>query len=1075
MLVASQGPTTQMASAPGRGLRVGPVWRVQQRPEGGAARIHAGFAVQPNTVFDLALFPDLQHDSTSDESAPPNFDGTRFGVRFELDDGAVVTLRDQHDHAVDGKQFGARGSCLVGDNWNLLRLDLTPLAGRRIVCVLLTNEPRQNGAAWLQVFGPADAPVEADDVVERVDTRRGTHSAFLYSRGNTLPLTCVPHGFNFLTPATNARDPSWLYGWHRDGGPTPRLQGLAFTHEPSPWIGDRSAFQVMPWVGGACDPAGRSLAFDHDRETARPHRYAVDLDGGVRAEMTATSRAAVFRFTFAQAGPRGVVLDQQIEAGSVTVSRTPDGRACFEAAVPPQPGWSTRLERPFPPAYVYGEFSVPGRPRVVRERRSPFATTVIAGRRLVNSWVGRHLTMRLRRPQAVLVEVDDDVVELRVAMSFISCEQARRSLANEVADDDYDQVETRAHDAWANLLGRLEIDGGTLDQRQSAWSNLARLYCWPNEHHENLGSAETPSWAYASPYRPAQEHGRSHTGCQIVPGPLYVNNGYWDTVRTAWPAYHLLTPERAPDLLDGILQQARDGGWMGRWVAPGYVDCMVGTNSDQIFADAIERGIALDELTAYDTALRNATTPSDSPLTGRKSIGRARFVGHVDTDEPEGLSWSMENAQCDAAIARWSASLVERAERGEIDTSRLDEYRSNAVWFANRALSHSVLFDHRIGFYQGRTPDGSWRVAEAADFDPAVWGYDYTETSAWGQAFHAQHDGATLARLLGGEHRLSAKLDELLRTPAITRPSMYGSYDYNTQEMNEAQAAGLGQLAISNQPAHHIPFMYLFAGRPDRTQWLTRELLDSQFVGSEIGQGYPGDEDNGEMSAWWLFAASGLYPLFPGGPEMVVTAPLFSRLAWTRADGTRLEVNATGVEHRYIQSMRLNGQPWDAVSIPSRLLQGDVRIDVQLGPEPSDWGRQSRPWSASTASGQVRHWTPDHTSSATIDGPASLVDDRGETVTELAVGESVTLSWPEPVHTGCLTLTSADAGQLALLVEVRADGAWRDAGVRPRASRWPHQTQAYSLASTFDAIRFTATGKAQLTQIEVYAAPEGAD
>ncbi|GAB2490502.1 GH92 family glycosyl hydrolase [Luteococcus sediminum] len=1076
-LSPSPGPDRPMASMAGVGLfRVEhpsqQVHHFRQRTAGGSSHLAEGFDVEPGTVWQVAVFCDLEHDPRSNSSPEPNHDCRSIGLLFVTDDGPV-TLRDQHGHAIDGQR-----RCLVGNNWNLLSLDLSPLAGRRVHEVRLASVPGLVGAGWVQVRGVRPAPVEAADPVDRVRTTRGTHSDFLYSRGNALPLTCLPQGFNFLVPLTESRDRNWLYGWHRDGGPEPRLEALAFSHQPSPWIADRSAFQVMAWQGRpSAQPSHRARVFSHDDELDRPHHYRVRLEGGITAEMAPTSRAAIFRCSFDSGERHGVVLDQPY-AGSISTEELSDGRLAFRAAIAPASGWSAGLHLPAPPAYVYGETNVPVTVHAARERRSPLEGFSWRGKRFHKSWFGR-LKLPMQRPQVLVLETDAPVVEVRAAMSFIGVDQARRTLAAEIgllgteACKGFDDVVAEAREAWSALLERLEIDGGTLDARTTAWSNLAALYCWPNDHHEAVadGSEQGCHWAYASPFRPAAPHTPERTGCQVVDAQLQVNNGYWDTFRTCWPLYSLLTPERAPELLGGILQQYRDGGWMARWSAPGYVDCMPGTSSDAIFADAsLQHTLTgADELDAYDSALRNATVPPDHALAGRKGIGRGRFVGWIDTSTEEGLAWTMDNASCDAAIGLWSGRLAARARAGEEGLAdRVEEFEANERWFANRALVHAEMFDPRIGFYQGRRPDGGFRV-EPADFDPRQWGHDYTETNAWGQAFHAPHDGALLARLLGGEQALAAKLDEMLATPAVTRPSMWGSYTYNTQEMNEAEADGLGQLAISNQPAHHIPFMYLFAGQPHKTQWLTRELLDTRFVGSEIGQGYPGDEDNGEMSGYWLLLALGLYPLFVGGGEFAITAPLFERMAFRRADGSRLEVRATGVEHRYVQQLRVNGELWNAVSIPVELLRGDVLLEFELGPEPSNWGAGTRPWSASTATGEPVRWRADRTLGAAVEGPLELVDDRGERVVELQAGESVTFTWHEGFVPEWITLTSPDVEPLPVRLEARAGDQWRDLGITPRPARWRGQTQAYlGDGQPAEQLRLVAVGPCRLVQVEVY-------
>ncbi len=354
-----------------------------------------------------------------------------------------------------------------------------------------------------------------------------------------------------------------------------------------------------------------------------------------------------------------------------------------------------------------------------------------------------------------------------------------------------------------------------------------------------------------------------------------MNNGFWDTYRTAWPHYCFFTPDLADDLVDGVVEQFRDGGWTARWSAPGYVDSMPGASADVVLADAASHGRRFDETGGYDSALRNACVPPPHPWVGRKGIGTSRFTGYTSTAVAEGMSWSLENAIADDAIAHWSASLAQRAAALGV-AERRREFLANAIWFTQRSLHYRRLFDRRIGFFQGRLADGSWHH-DPDTFDPDRWGGDYTETNAWGMAVSVPHDAAGLAELYGGDDALARRLDDLFATTERATGRVVGAYGGIIHEMTEARAIRCGMAAMSNQPAHHMPFMYLSTGRPWLTQWWTREILDRLFVGGEIGQGYPGDEDNGEMSAWWLWAAAGLYPLHPASGELAITAPLISR------------------------------------------------------------------------------------------------------------------------------------------------------------------------------------------------------
>ena len=989
------------------------------------------FTASPSSVLRVAFFPVLAM-----VAGLPDWSACHVGVEVVTGSG-THTLVDQHGHPFDPDSVG----CAVADQWNLLDLDLTPIAGETVVEVRLVGAPDYNGAhGWLQVVGVLDVPDEPTDVVDLVSTSRGSNSHRGFSRGNTFPGTCVPHGMHFLTPVTDARTRQWLYTWQPDKRGRTALAALAFAHQPSPWINDRQAFQLMPWTGRAhVDPRKRALDFSHDDELDRPHHYRVRFAEGTVAEMTPTCRAAVFRFTFdalCDDTARGVILDQPF-AGRTDVRILPDGRAAITAAIAPHQGWRSRW--PTPSAYVYGE------------------TTQAV--RLVDG----------RRPRATtLALLGGDVLEVKLAMSFLSVEQARRTLADEVGDADFDVIRERAHDEWASLLSRLEVDG-TPDQRRTAYSAFARLHCWPNVAHEVVYGEEV----HASPFLRPGHSTEAQTGCVVVGGPLHVNNGYWDTYRTSWPAYSLFTPDLASGLVEGNLQHFREGGWTARWSGPGYIDCMVGTSSDTVYASASAHGITFDEVTAYDSALRNACVPSPDPHVGRTGIGRGRFRGPIDTDTPEALSWTLDNAQGDDSIARWSATLAERADDLGVGERRA-EFEANAVWFANRALAHHDVFEPRTGFFLGRRPDGRWRIDPEA-LDPRDWGGDYVETNAWGMAFASPHDPGGLARLLGGESVLADRLEAHLRLPETGRHA--GWYLSSMHEITEARSLRLGMLGMSNQPAHHVPFMFAAAGRPWRTQDLTRECLDRLFVGGEIGQGFPGDEDNGEMSAWWLLAATGLYPLLPASGEYVITAPLVQRMVWRRYAGD-LTVLASGVGAesaalpRFIQSMRVNGRPWDHVTIPTALLMSEVTIDVELGSEPSAWGSASRPMSASDRSARrpdlsdVAELTL--TSRGAITAPSSLLDDEGGRVVEIPAGSSLTLSWAESVRPAFFTLTSDDTTDPEWRLEALSD-AWRPLDVASRAPRDANQTQAWLMPpDDVRALRWTFPTATTLRQVEVY-------
>ncbi|MGO3796686.1 MAG: glycoside hydrolase domain-containing protein, partial [Pauljensenia sp.] len=512
----------------------------------------------------------------------------------------------------------------------------------------------------------------------------------------------------------------------------------------------------------------------------------------------------------------------------------------------------------------------------------------------------------------------------------------------------------------------------------------------------------------------------------------------------------LLCPADAGHLLDGLVQHYRDGGWTSRWTAPGPLDCMTGTTTDVIFADAAARGVGgfdLDD--AYASAVHNATVPAPDPRVGRKGIRSQTFRGFTDTSVAEGMSWTLDSAITDAAIGRFATLLLEDLPEGD---PRRDALEAEAEYFAARGARYATVFDPRTGFFLGRLPDGTWRVADPADYDPREWGFDYTETNGWGTAFTAPHDGAGLATLMGGPEALRRRLDEFFAEPETGRAEFKGSYDVTIHEMAEARDVRMGMLGLSNQPAHHIPFMYAFTGVHHRTQEVVREALRRLFLGSEIGQGYPGDEDNGEMSAWYLFAALGLYPLVPASGEFVITAPLFPATR-VHLPGGDLEVSTTG-EGDHVAAVWVDDEPWDRVSIPRERLVRGARIVVRLSADPTDWAEGTTPSSLTPTGARPRLrldlTDPERarTAASSTVGPADTVfDDRGAGVLLLDEGDRVSYRFERARTTSLYTVTTDTGAAASWDLEARAgDGDWELLDRRlDEVFTWEGQTRPFRI------------------------------
>ncbi len=840
----------------------------------------------------------------------PAYRATYISLDVEFDDGTTAgfTPRDQGE-----------AKTLWVDQWNLVRRPLGAFAGRRIERIVLRTEDGE-ATGWLDHVRVAEHVETPKEPVDYVRTTRGTHSSSEYSRGNNFPATAVPHGFNFWTPVTDAGATNWLYSYHRhnDDRNRPALQALALSHQPSPWMGDRHTFHILPGSGPVeRNRRKRALAFSHDDETDRPYHYRVKFANGMTAELAPTSHAAIMRFTFPD--KHGWLLFDNVRNR---------GRLRLNADTGVITGYTkvrSRLSAGARRMYVYAQTETPAT-RGAKIRRPPW--------RRVSGYF----------------EFDGPDMTLRIATSLISVAQAKRNLELEIpADTTFEEVRDQARAQWQELLGRFEVEGASEDQLTTLYSNLYRLYLYPNSAHEN-----TPQGTrHASP---VTRRRLPSTRAKVVDGEMYVNNGFWDTYRTTWPAYALFAPTQCAHMIDGFVQQYREGGWISRWSSPGYADLMTGTSSDVAFADAYLKGIrGFDVEAAYDAGLKNATVTPPNRAVGRKGLDQSIFLGYTPTSVHEGLSWALEGCINDFGLANLSDALrnesVARSASvegggggmdGENDGAHARMYADNAAYFRERAKHYVHHFDDKIGFFQGRNRDGSRRFAPEG-YDPAAWGGDFVETNAWNTAFTAPHDGPGLAALHGGVEGLEAKLDTFFATPETGRkPGAYGGLIH---EMTEARDVRMGQYGHSNQPSHHIPYIYNFAGAPAKAQRVVREVLRRLYLGSELGQGYPGDEDNGEMSAWYVFSALGFYPLSVGSPRYAIGSPLFEKVTVHLENGNDLVVHAPGntEDTVYVRGLTVDGVPHNSTTLSHAALADGAELVFDLTTEPTDWGAATKP------------------------------------------------------------------------------------------------------------------------------------
>jgi predicted alpha-1,2-mannosidase len=708
-------------------------------------------------------------------------------------------------------------------------------------------------AASAAAAGPSDLADLPDPLV-------GTDSRFELSHGNTYPGVFVPFGMIGWTAQTG--EGGWPYQYSKD-----TIRGFLATHRPSAWMSDYGAFSFMPVTGELkVQPQARASHFRHQDEDARAYYYSVLLlDSGVRVEMTPSRRGGMLRFTFPRAESAFIVLD----AGSAGTAQVhPESNTIT--------GTNSSIRGGFPPGFAQHFVAVFDR----QFTRS-------------GTWD--------RGAYAGLSAAGGDVVTVRVGVSLISLEQAKRNLPT----GDLAQVEARARAEWERELGRIEIRGGSQAQRRTFYTAMYHALQFPRELHERKAAGAVVHW---SPY-----DGRVHAGT------MYADTGFWDTFRAEFPLLTILEPGRVGEIIRSLLNAYDEGGWIPKWPNPGYSNVMIATHADSVIADAFVKGIRdYDVEKAYSALRKDATQAGTGRYEARAGIEDYIRLGYVPADKvKESAARTLEFSYDDFCVAQVARGL-----------GKMDDYRV----FMQRAQNYRNAFDPSTGFMRGRNAGGSW----VEPFDPLAWGGVYTEGNAWQWLWSVQQDVPGLISLLGGRDAFVKKLDTLF---SMTSDFKVGGYGKVIHEMTEAKMAGTGQYAHINEPVHHVIYLYDYAGEPWKAQRWARTIMDRFYRPGP--DGWLGDEDTGQMSAWYIFSALGLYPVNPGQPVYALGSPLFDRATIHLESGRSFTVEAerSSPTDFYVQSVTLDSEslerPWIA---HNEILRGGV-LRFRLGPRPNPkWG-----------------------------------------------------------------------------------------------------------------------------------------
>ncbi len=730
---------------------------------------------------------------------------------------------------------------------------------------------------WMVLFSSAIMALETE-LIDYVNPLMGTDSEFKLSTGNTYPAIAMPWGMNFWMPQTGKMGDGWGYTYDAY-----KIQGFKQTHQPSPWINDYGQFSLFPMTGSLkIKGEDRASWFSHKSEIAKPNYYKVYLaDYNVTAEITPTERAAQFRFTFPENDSSFVLIDA-FDNGSYVKIIPSENKVI---------GYTTKNSGGVPDNfknYFVIVFDKPFKSAGIwsKDHMVPDAAE------LSDNHVGAAIRFETEKGEQIHV---------RVASSFISYEQAELNL-NELGNDSFDQTVEKGRSAWNKDLSRIKVSGGSDQQIKTFYSCLYRVLLFPRKFYEFDVNGKVMHY---SPYNG-----------KVLPGYMFTDNGFWDTFRAVFPFFNLMYPSLNEKIQEGLVNAYKESGFLPEWASPGHRDCMIGSNSASLIADAYLKGLrGYDIETLYEAVLKNSQHEGPVSSVGRFGVDYYNELGYVpyDVGVNENVARTLEYAYADFCIYELGKALGKPEDEIAV--------------FARRSQNYKNVFDEQSKLMRGKNEDGTFQ----SPFSPFKWGDAFTEGNSWHYTWSVFHDIQGLMDLMGGKKEFVKMLDSVFVVPPIFDDSYYGQVIHEIREM---QIMNMGNYAHGNQPIQHMTYLYNYAGEPWKTQYWVREVMDRLY--SPTPDGYCGDEDNGQTSAWYVFSAMGFYPVCPGVDEYVLGAPLFKNISIDLENGNTIRIQApeNSSSNRYIKEVKLNGKSYTKNYFKySELMKGaDIQIEMSGSP-----------------------------------------------------------------------------------------------------------------------------------------------
>ena len=733
--------------------------------------------------------------------------------------------------------------------------------------------------AWISCPSFMNA-AETFDPVEYVSPLVGTQSTFELSTGNTYPAIARPWGMNFWTPQTGKMGDGWQYVYTAN-----KIRGFKQTHQPSPWINDYGQFVIMPVVGSPeFDQDKRASWFSHKGEVAKAYYYKVYLaEHDVVTELIPTDRAALFRFTFPENDHSYIVVDA-LDKGSY-VKVIPEENKII--------GYTTKNSGGVPDNfknYFIIQFDKPF------TYKATFADGKLSEGNAEQQadHAGAVIGFKTKK---------GEIVHAKVASSFISYDQAAINM-KELGNDSFDTLVQKGKEAWNEVLSKIEVEGGNLDQYRTFYSCMYRSLLFPHKFYELDANGKV---VHYSPYNG-----------QVLPGYMYTDTGFWDTFRCLFPFLNLMFPSVNKEIQEGLINTYKESGFFPEWASPGHRGCMVGNNSASVLVDAYMKGVKVEDLKTLYEGLIHGTenVHPKASSTGRLGYEYYNELGYVpyDVNINENAARTLEYAYDDWCIYKLAKDL--KRPKKEIDL------------FAKRAMNYKNLFDKETNLMRGKNKDGKFM----SPFSPLKWGDAFTEGNSWHYSWSVFHDPQGLIDLMGGKDVFVQMLDSVFAVPPIFDDSYYGGVIHEIREMT---VMNMGNYAHGNQPIQHMIYMYDYAGEPWKAQYWLRQVMNRMYTPGP--DGYCGDEDNGQTSAWYVFSALGFYPVCPGTTQYVMGAPLFKKATLHFENGKSLVINApaNSAENFYIKSMKLNGQDYTKNYLDHNDLMKGAVLDIEMDNQPN--------------------------------------------------------------------------------------------------------------------------------------------